>query len=120
MVTRGKTVGALAVDCSRQVAELEGALHRVNCMTEAEAVILTVSCLTKADYVRDSTLAELRSAPEVEFRDASRPRVDVNSILDVRRRSVEEDDDEELPVAPNVRHSRSRSLSPDKDRRRHY
>eukprot|EP00170_Pyropia_yezoensis_P000584 contig_2872_g585 len=133
MVPRKATAGALAIGWSRQIGELEGALHRVSGMTAAEAVeslILKVARLKKVHYVRDSMLAELRSDPEVEVRDASPRRVDLNAILGVRRvdlnailgvrrRSVEEDDEKEPPVAPNVRHIRSRSPSYDGDRRRH-
>lgn len=37
MVPRVATVGALATAWSREIGELEGSLHRVSGMTEAEA-----------------------------------------------------------------------------------
>lgn len=123
MVPRGAMVGALAVAWFCQIGEFAGALHRVSGVTEAEAVeslILTVPRLTKVDFVRDSMLAQLRSAPEMDVRGASSLRVDVIAILGGRLRSVEDDDEEEPPVAPNARHIRSRSRSLDEDRRRHY
>lgn len=123
MVPREATVGALALAWYFQIGELEGSVHRVSGMTEAGAVkslILRVSRLTKVDYVRDSMLAELRSANEVKVHGASPLRVDVHAILGLRQRSVEDDDEEEAPMAPNVRHVRSRSPSFDEDRRHHY
>lgn len=123
MVPRGATVGALATAWSREIGELEGSLHRVSGMTEAEAgesLILTVSRLAKVEHVRHSMLAELRSAREVVVWDAIPPPVDVNATLGVRRRSVGEENEKEPPVTPNVRQTRSRSPSYDKHRHRHY
>lgn len=74
----------------------------------------------KVDYVRGSMLAELRSALKVNVRDASPRRVHAKAILGVRRRPVEEDEEEEPPVEPIVLRIRSRSPSNDGDRRRHY
>lgn len=71
------------------------------------------------EYLWESTQGELAAAPVVEAQYAGSRRVDVSAILGMRRRS-DEDENEEEPPAPAMRHVPSRSRLYQEDLRRRF